>query len=50
MLYFVNDFEKQEIERLISESSNMIRLSYNRFIEGLNEKDIRNLSKIYNTL
>ena len=36
--YFVNDLEKQEIERLISESSNMIRLSYNRFADGLNEK------------
>lgn len=45
--YFVNDLEKQEIEKLIFESSNMIRLSYNRFVDGLNEKDIRNLSKIY---
>ena len=48
--YFVNDLGKQEIERLISESSNMIRLSYNRFVDGLNEKDIRNLSKTYNNI
>ena len=48
--YFVNDLEKQEIERLISESSNMIRLSYNRFADGLNEKSIRNLSKFYKNI
>lgn len=48
--YYISDEEREIISKLISQSSNMIRLSFNRFIDGLSEKDIRNLRKSYNNI
>ena len=48
--YYVSDEEREIISKLISQSSNMIRLSFNRFNDGISEKDIRNLSKSYNNI
>lgn len=48
--YYISDEEREIISKLISQSSNMIRLSFNRLNDGLSERNIRSLSKSYNNI
>ena len=41
---------KTLINKLINQSSSMIKIAYNRFKDGYTEKEIRNLSKSYNNI
>lgn len=40
----------EDLTSILKQYSNVVRYSYNRFLEGKNEKDIRELSKSFNSI
>lgn len=48
--YTCNEIDKALISKLQKQSSSMVKIAYNRFADGMSEKEIRALSHSYNNI